>query len=319
MTAESIKTKLVIELQAARFLSLGFGDISDSEANVVCLSSFIDDIGQTLEYFSANQINDKSSIVVPLPKAHIKAGGSYVFDLPELDFGFRKLLLICKGKTDQPPDTIATNIRMGLSRATSQIADLGDGLQIDTTVMGVGLSHGNINSKLMFEIFIEWITSIFSKCKNVDHIRLVSNNPDTFVELFESLHKLRTSSSELISTSDIALGKYGDFSKDIATAVRLLENNPRQVIVICRTIVEAAVRKLCQKRLKRQSTKLYDDITALKANGVVPDHVFSYLQTCRVLGNFSNHSDFVPSQRDAEAVMVLTLRIVEWLIEANMI
>jgi len=320
---EPIKTKLIIEVEPARFFSLGFGNITNSEANVVCVSSFLEDLDQTVEYFtSVSSIlfgdtgPSQGEIITPV-RGEVKAGYSYLFDLPEVDFGFRRLIVVCKGTPDQPPEAIATNIRIGLARAMPLIGNLGTGLQLDTTAMGVGSLHGGVNSKTAFGILSQWITDMFSRCKNVDHVRLVSNVPDTFVDLFESLHTLRGSSSALSFTTIIDPNTYGDLSNDIVTAMRLLHTNPKQVIVICRTIIESVVRKLCYKYLKRPPVKLYRDITNLKDAGFLPAYIFSYLHTCRVLGNFSNHTDFIPSSRDAEAVMLLTLRVVEWFLDSS--
>lgn len=317
-----IRTKLIVELSPGRFFSLGFGDIINSEANVVCVSSFIDEIAQTLDYFSdvgalwGVETSQRPGEVSYDKK--IKAGYPYLLDLPKAEYGFRRLLVICKGTRGQPPQAVLGNIQIGLARSISVIGRLEAGLQIDSTAMGVGISGGGIDSKSSFDLLLEWITELFSKCKNVDHVRLVSNVPDTFVDLFESLHKFKSIalSSELSLTATINPESYGEFGKDVAAAIHLSRSNPKQAIVICRTIIESVVRKLCYKHLKKPPTKLYGDIADLRSRNIIPEFIFSYLQTCRVLGNFSNHMDFAPAERDAEAVTLLALRVVEWFLES---
>jgi hypothetical protein len=118
---------------------------------------------------------------------------------------------------------------------------------------------------------------------------------------------------ELVFGEAIDCHRYGNFETDITTAIGILDQNPKQVLVICRTIVESVVRRLCQERLGRKQTSLFEDTKELYARGFLPESINSFFHTCRVLGNFANHGEeFQPSRRDAEAVMLLTLRIIEW-------
>lgn len=314
-----IKTKLIVELSPARFFSLGFGDITNSEANVVCVSSFMEEITQTFDYFYNMEIfgNVENSIKQNvLSYDRVKAGYPYLFDLPIAEFGFRKLLVICKGTRLQSPDTILNNIQIGLARSIPIVGTLETNLQLDTTAMGVGVYYGGISSKSSFDSFLEWISELFSKCRNVDHVRLVSHTPETFVDIFESLHRFKKPISELSFTTPINPESYKEFSDDVASAIQLSHSNPKQAVVICRTIIESVVRKLCYKYLGKSPTKLYNDIADLRNHSIIPEHIFSYLQTCRVLGNFSNHTDFEPTERDAEVITLLALRVAEWFLES---
>jgi len=315
---EIIQTKLLFEIKNAKFLSLGFGNIAFSTADVVCVSAFNMSAGSRFNPYSAiGAIESRLTLT----------SEKYLLDLwpfeervagmcSKVEFGdylnFGNLLIVAMGSVHDNQDTISTNIQMGLSNAINKLQSCGDNLQVD--VVALGTRFGGVERQKSFDILSEWAINLFDKCPNISHVRLISYDIDTFVDFFVALHKIKNwSSSEMLFKPSIDLSVYKEFSKDVSTVLHQLEANPKNVIVTCRTIVETIVRKTCKKYSVKSPATLNDGIFSLK--GIIPDYIHSYLQTCRVLGNFSAHDiEFTPSRRDAEGVILLTLRIIEWYI-----
>ena len=241
-----IRTKLLFEAQpAARFLSLGFGNIGNSEADVICVASFIDDINELVELnaiifdsFSKN-INESNE-----DKDRIHAGHCYLFDWSDDLNRHKSLLIICKGNRKQSSSDIETNIKLGLSRTIPLIKTMKIGLQIDVTAMGVGAKYGDIHVRESFDFLVSWVIYLFSACDNIDNVRFVSHNPDTFVDFFEGLYRIKNHSSSLIfdasNNKQVAhkyeeilnkmKGQYEEADKRLSQFIHELTSNPQLTI-----------------------------------------------------------------------------------------
>jgi hypothetical protein len=243
-------------------------------------------------------------------------GGCVLLDLLPYGTLFKKLLVVWMGSYEQfwERGNAEMTIQMGLQSALNQIRTLHRSQSSQIDIAALGSQYGGVERRRAFDLVTEWAAQIFKECPHVNHLRLVAYDLDTFVDFFEALHRLKAwSGRELVFGEAIDCNQYGTFGTDVATALRVLDQNPKQVLVICRTIVEDVVRRLCKERLGRKQTSLFEDTKELRARGFLPENISSFFHTCRVLGNFANHGDeFQASRRDAEAVMLLTLRIVEW-------
>lgn len=314
-----IHTKLIVEVYPAKFLSLGFGNIAQSQADVVCISSFrktgfttnsaIGAISRALgpgvlrrQLDVAEQTNEPCSLV----------------DLRDLRTPFKQLLVVWMGTVKQflQHDNAEEFVRFGLLGALSKLRTFETPTQIDITALGS--QYGGLNRRHVFDLLVSWAAELFNQCPTVNHLRLVSYDLDTFVDFYEALHRLKNMKGKEIGlVCALDYGTYGTFSQEITSAAQLLDQNPKQVLVICRMIVEQVIYRLCEERLPERHPKLVENIKALYDHKHLPPQINSFLHTCRVVGNFavhpsSNGEQFNPSRRDAEAVMLLTLRIVEW-------
>lgn len=207
-------------------------------------------------------------------------------------------------------------IRFGLMGALGKLRTLGSPVQVDVTALGS--QYGGLHRRRIFDLLVSWGTDLFIQCPSVNHLRLVSYDLDTFVDFYEALHRIKSlRGKEIATVGNVTYGTYGAFQQEITSAAQLLDQNPKQVLVICRMIVEQVINRLCDEKLQTRQAKLVDNIKALNDHKHLPPQINSFLHTCRVVGNFAVHPDsgsdqFSPSRRDAEAVMMLTLRIVEW-------
>jgi hypothetical protein len=185
-----------------------------------------------------------------------------------------------------------------------------DKFTIDVTALGT--KYGGIRRKESFDLLINWASDLFQYNKKVSLLRFIAYDLDTFVDFYESIYRLQKvrPEDELIFSATYNLENFEQFKGEINSALRSLDDNPRGVIITCRSIIEMIVKSVTKQPL----IKLADGIHSLKDN--VPPNIFSYLTTCRVIGNFSNHDpNFQPTRRDAEGILLLTLRIVEWHLE----
>jgi hypothetical protein len=204
-----------------------------------------------------------------------------------------------------------TMIQAGLQSSLRLIAALPGAPQIDAAALGT--QYGGVHRRRAFDLTTAWALDLFKVCPRVNHVRLVAFSLDTFVDFFEALYRLKNwTGNELVFGESVDWNQYGAFRNDVTTAAKILDENPKQVLVICRTVVESVIRLLCQQCLHRTPSLLFEDIKQLHDGRFLPEHINSFFHTCRVVGNFANHTEFNPSRRDAEAVMLLTLRIVEW-------
>jgi len=201
ISKEAIRTKLVYEVQPSRFLSIGFGNISKSEADIICLSSFTDELITSQYQMVDHSIGGQSYNIQDTP---IQSGHCYLFDWADNSLYNRKLLIIAKGNRNQSTDSLILNIKMGLTRSIQIINKVKDELKIDITALGVGIKHGDIHRKESFDILADWVLNIFTQCKNISQIRFVSQNIDTFVDFFEALHRIKsyTTASSVQSSCD---------------------------------------------------------------------------------------------------------------------
>lgn len=322
--SELIHTKLVVEVDPAKFLSLGFGDIANSEADVVCVSSFRESafvpnssIGAVARALNAKQISLPTLLRYESnPEDGQPFGACTLLDLLPYGTLFKKLLVVWMGNYEEylARGSAETAIQMGLQSAVAQIRTLPHSQSSQVDITALGSRYGGLHRRRAFDLVTSWAMQVFRECPHVNHLRLVAYDLDTFVDFFEALYRLKSwTGRELVFGEAINCHRYGNFEADITTAIKILDQNPKQVLVICRTIVESVVGRLCQERLGRKPTGLFEDTKDLKGRGFLPESINSFFHTCRVLGNFANHGqEFQPSRRDAEAVMLLTLRIIEW-------
>ena len=313
--SELIHTKLVVEVEPAKFLSLGFGDIACSEADVVCVSSFREaGFTPNSSIGAVDRALGRGVLRQLLDAAEQETEACTLVDLRDSGTQFKQLLVVWMGTVEQFLErrNAEESIQFGLQGALGKLRKLGAPAQIDITALGS--QYGGLHRRRIFDLLVSWGADLFNQCATVNHLRLVSFNLDTFVDFFEALHRMKSwTGRELVFGEAIDCHRYGNFETDVATAIGILDQNPKQVLVICRTIVESVVRRLCQERLGRKQTSLFEDTKELHARRFLPESINSFFHTCRVLGNFANHGDeFQPSRRDAEAVMLLTLRIIEW-------
>lgn len=322
--SELIHTKLLVEVEPAKFLSLGFGDIANSEADVVCVSAFRESpllrnsaIGAVARALRANQASLSALLQNDANPGDARSfGGCTLVDLLPYGTLFKKLLVVWMGHYEEymAHGSSETAIQMGLQSTVTQIRTLPNSQSSQIDITALGSRYGGLHRRRVFDLVTSWAMQVFRECPHVNHLRLVAYDLDTFVDFFEALYRLKSwTGSQLVFGEAIDCRRYGNFETDIATALKILDQNPKQVLVISRTIVESVVGRLCQSRLGRKQTSLFEDTRELKARGFLPESINSFLHTCRVLGNFANHGQkFQPSRRDAEAVMLLTLRIIEW-------
>jgi hypothetical protein len=312
-----IKTKMLYEPKQGHLLSLGFGNVVRSEADVIYLSAFNNDaFTRTSAIGALADVIGYEQMLRFWPDDDISAGGCKFVDLQGYGLGFKYLMLISMGchRSDGILQT-ANLIQKGLQLSSAHLRSLTSDLQVD--VVALGTQFGQLDRRHCFDILTQWTEGIFVTASNVQHLRFVAYDLDTFVDFYDALHRQKNLvQQELSLDTQIALKQYGAFDRDVQTALKTLSINPLQVIVICRTIAEKVARQLYVRHFKVSCPTLFEAINTLHESKHLPGSIFSYLHTCRVLGNFSNHaSDFDPSPKDAQGVMFLTLRIVEWFLE----
>ena len=156
---------------------------------------------------------------------------------------------------------------------------------------------------------MSWSVDVLDRAITLQTVRFIAFDIDTFIDFYESLfNRQQVQRIERRQFTEIEFREFGEHADQVSAALSSLQNDPRSVITICRNIIE----RIAKYHSPVPYLKLYEVINSLKDR--VPGSIYSYLTTCRILGNFANHDfqDFYPSRRDAEAVLLLTVRIVEW-------
>ena len=313
-----IKTKLLFEYKQGQLIGLGFGDIVHSDAEIVIISAFrtnefvpnsaIGSINALLEKYThiklRNYIDDE-----------LKNNGYKLIDFSSLKLSFKKLLIIDMGDPELD-DSIAiglesgyilNNIRRGLDKAKIELSRYNSYFTIDITALGT--RFGGIRRKECFDLLINWASDLFNSTAKISLLRFIAYDLDTFVDFFESVYRLQKikPENEITFSTVHNFDNLLQFKPELTSALRDLDEHPRGVIITCRTIIETIVKK----RLANNTIRLSDGIALLK--NYCPPNIYNYLTTCRILGNFSNHDpNFIPTRRDAEGILILTIRIVEW-------
>lgn len=321
--ADFIKTKLIFEYKTGHLVGLGFGNIVNSDSDILIISAF--DIPSFIANSSIGSVNDflirNSSINLEsqISKDFAKEGYQLI-DISSEGLNFKKILLICMGKRElfkmddkaEFADMVINNLRGGLDKSRVLLSKEPVPFTIDITALGT--RYGGIRRKESFDILINWATDLINQCPKITFLRFVAFDLDTFVDFFESLYRLQKikPGNELAFSASYDPETFSIFKGEISSALKNLDDNPRGVIITCRSVIESIVKS----RIKNTSLKLVEGINLLKETA--PPNIYSYLTTCRLLGNFSNHdSNFVPTRRDAEGILLLTLRIVEWHLAAE--
>ncbi|MBK6827118.1 MAG: hypothetical protein IPG86_09675 [Chitinophagaceae bacterium] len=313
-----IKTKLLFEYKQGQLIGLGFGDIVHSDADIVILSAFrtnnftpnsaIGSINTFLEKHTSIRLENYIDY-------ELKENGFKFIDISFQNLSFKKLLIIDMGEPDQndiiplgsESGLILNNIKNGLEKAKIQLAKSTSPFTIDITALGT--QYGGLHRKECFDLLINWASDLFNLTSKITLLRFIAYELDTFVDFFESVFRLQKikPENELTFSTVHNIDNLLQFKPELTSALRDLDKHPRGVIITCRTIIETIVKK----RLSNNTIKLSDGIALLK--NYCPPNIYSYLTTCRILGNFSNHDpNFIPTRRDAEGILILTLRIVEW-------
>lgn len=316
--SDFIKTKLLFEYKPGQIIGLGFGNIVNSDADIVIASAF--DIPAFTSNSSIGALTQflKQNTGIEIDKMLAKdfgKAGYQIIDLSAYSLQFKKILLLCMGgrevselnDQDLLSDLVINNLKKGLSKARILLEKETAQFTIDITA--IGTRYGGIRKKECFDLLMNWATDLFNHCPNISLLRFISYDLDTFVDFFESTYRLQkiNPENELTFSANYDSDKFTQFRSEIKTALKSLDDNPRSVIITCRTIIEIIVKS----KIKNTSIKLADGILLLK--DISPPNIYSYLTTCRLLGNFSNHDpNFIPTRRDAEGILLLTLRIVEW-------
>jgi hypothetical protein len=316
-----INTKLIYETGNGKIVALALGDLLNSNADLVCLSHFGNAgykqssvIGQLAQILHEKGVEINSLFT----EDYIKKGFQ-LFDFSHYGLSF-KVLIICLGDLLHQPGNLSpqdralriqNNVKKGLQNALSTIKS-NNITTIDMAALGV--QYGHLERSRSFDILLEWANEVLLKSLPTHTVRFVIHKDiDTFIDFYESMAKQKSlqflERQQYINISTI---NYGDHNAQIQTALNNLHSDPRSVILICRNIIEV----IAKKHSGVYNESLYNTISHLRNQ--VPPAIYSYLTTCRLLGNFANHdAHFTPTSRDAEAVLLLTIRIVEWYLAAD--
>ena len=316
--SEFIRTKQLFELKKGQLIGLGFGNIAHSDADIVCISAFNEP-----SFVSSSSIGSINELLLLKGNINLKhlvnddfiINGFQLIDISMYGLPFKKILLISMGSRELfkmenkeiLSELVMNNIKMGLEKAKRILSNELSSFSIDITALGT--KYGSVRRKECFDLLITWATELFICTPKVSFLRFVAFELDTFIDFYEAIHRLQKikPENELAFSANYNAENFSQFKPEISSALRNLDDNPRGVIITCRTIIEMIVKS----RLSDSSIKLADGIHSLKES--CPPSIYSYLTTCRLLGNFSNHDhNFVPTRRDAEGILLLTLRIVEW-------
>jgi hypothetical protein len=346
---KTIQTKALFNVTSGQFLGLGYGSIADSTADGVCVSAFsarrfsantaigaIDRLfaeGELAKAWHAGKPSPGCCTLLETEKIRPRAGAPA---------NMRHVLIVCMGEYGAllGGSDVGTLIKQGLQSAAELLRERPGITQLDLTALGT--QYGGVAKREVFDWVADWTQKLFQVAPTLNAVRFVANDIDTFIELFEAIQRLQnwrgkdlrlagtaeSSNSqilqralreiEIVTTPETA-GAYEAIKKDISSAARLLDHNPKAVLLLCRAVVEAIVHKLCDTRLASAGGSFYEDVQRLNQSKVIPTQINSFLHTCRVLGNFANHNyeDFDPTFRDAELVMLLTLRVSEWYLKSG--
>lgn len=313
-----INTKLLFEYKVGHLIGLGFGDIINSNADLLVVSAFdIPSFTPNSSIGSLNELLKKNSLASIEETINESFGkeGFQLFDYSESSLPFKKILLVCMGsrqsfKTESAESLagiVLNNLKQNLEKARILLSKEKSAFTVDITALGT--RYGGLRRKESFDMLINWAADLFSSTNKVTLLRYVAYDLDTFVDFFESIYRLQKMKpeNELIFSATYDVDNLSVYKGDIKSALRNLDENPKGVIITCRSIIESIVKT----RVNDTTIRLVDGIKLLKET--CPPNIYSYLTTCRILGNFSNHdTNFIPTRRDAEGILLLTLRIVEW-------
>lgn len=327
--SDFIKTKLLFEHRPGQLIGLGFGNIINSDADILIISAF-----ETPSYVSKSSIGSLSEFLWSENKINLKElineefinQGFQLIDLTSQNLRFKKILVISMGEPkyinseniELFADQIMNNLKRGLDKARISLSKESSSFTIDITALGT--RYGGLRRKESFDMLINWATDLFKSTSKVSLLRFIAFDLDTFVDFFESIYRLQKikPENELAFSANYNIENFSQFKTEINSALRDLDENPRGVIRTCRSIIEIIVKtrisdseKIVKTKISDPDIKLIDAIFSIKEK--CPPTIYSYLYTCRILGNFSQHNyKFIPTRRDAEGILLLTLRIVEW-------
>jgi hypothetical protein len=315
--SDFIKTKLLFEYKPGQLIGLGFGNIVNSDADLLIISAF-----ETSTFVSQSSIGSLNKFLKETTKSNLEKlvneelkNGCQLIDLSSKNLRFKKILVISMGEEKHfnsqnreiVTDQIMNSIKKGLAKARILLSKESSSFTIDITALGT--TYGGLRRKECFDMLINWATDLFTSTSKVSLLRFIAYDLDTFVDFFESAFRLQKikPENELSFSANYDSLLSSQFKGEINSALRSLDDNPRGVIITCRSIIESIVKS----RISDSSVTLVEGIFLLKQS--TPPSIYSYLTTCRLLGNFSNHDpNFIPTRRDAEGILLLTLRIVEW-------
>src|ERR1051325_862663 len=274
---KTIRTKILFNITSSQFLGLGFGSISDSTADAVCVSAFSERrfaansaIGAIDRLFAQGALSQiwktadrrpGSCSLIEISKLPTRLGA-----LPRMHY----LLIISMGEYDSflGGDNVSTLIQTGLCRATELLRDRPEITQLDLTALAT--QYGGLAKRQVFDLVAGWTQKVFQFAPTLNAVRFVANDVDTFIELFETICRLQNWSGKDLRFTDspegnnaqilqralreieitptaITLEAYEALRKDIHSAMRLLDQNPTAVLLLCRAVVEAIDRKLAKR------------------------------------------------------------------------
>ncbi len=318
-----VKTKLLREIRPGRFLGLGFGDIAATDLQLVIVSSF-------LEFYFARE-SAVGAISQRLGEHYLRSqwpkaaspGDVVVYDhvkdrARNAGVNFDYLVVLFTGYYEPRPYNLPSDstlwLNLGLSNVSKHLQLL-QPASVDLTALGTQFAR--IERTKAFNIIAKWALGIFDKVSTVNLIRITSNDLDTFVDLFEALYEIpgwKASSSvggDLQSLLSTDLGPYG---RNVQTVLHNLDHNPVTAIAWCRTTLESVVRDIYKHKSRPYPASLHEAIGGLKAISALPEQLYTYLDVVRKLGNLAVHkpSALQPSEKDAEIVLSLTLRVIQY-------
>lgn len=321
-----IRTKILREITPGKFLALGFGDIATSNLDGVIVSSF------TLPYFRKGsaigaiarivggdclrrQWDDKSN-----------PGDVIVIDLSQCSHSLNFVLFVVvmenkeSGYRHPYYSGQETWLAMGLGKVADELLRHRIA-RVDVTAMGT--QSGGIGNRDAFSLVSRWTLDIFSKVNVLDLVRITTLDLDTFIDLYDALYKLPEWHDATNVGEDIAqrvARGMGVFSKDVAATLQALEMGSfAGAITLCRTMAERKVKDVYRQYSLSYPGNFFNAVKELKNRGKLPPPVGVYFDTIRKLGNFATHGDqtFTPTRKDAEIIVSLTLRILEWNVTAD--
>jgi hypothetical protein len=177
---------------------------------------------------------------------------------------FAKVLVVWMGMRDRGrrDEHAGAAIQTGLSSAIVRLGELETPTQLDVTALEC--QYGGLHRRESFDHLILWSLELFEQCPKISHVRLVANDSDTFVDFFEALYRLKGVIGKQVTLgSTVVPANYGQFGPEVASASQLLDQNPKQVLVICRTIVEQVINSLAKMHLSCHPGTLFSGIQTL--------------------------------------------------------
>lgn len=233
---------------------------------------------------------------------------------------FKKLFVIFMNYVEMGKrysDSLNQNtwLSMGLRKVQTLLQQEGV-KRVDITALGA--QYGGLRRKDALDLTFQWTIRLFSESPQVDLIRVTTTDFDTFIDFFEALCEMPAWRSspplrENLIKAEVNVDTV--FEKDLESIQGLLEQgNYAPVISMCRTMIEKKVKSIYKSLGWQYPGKLFNAIEGLRSKGVLPVQIDAYFDVVRKLGNFTVHADptFVPTRRDTELVLYLTLGVIEW-------